>query len=505
MQDWKYLKSGSDVRGVALDGYKDQAVNLTPDMVETIAGAFALWLADQRACAPGSLKIALGRDCRLSSQTFAVSASIGLRREGVTVYDCGLCTTPAMFTATLPDSLDCDAAIMITASHLPWNRNGMKFITRQGGLSGSDIDEILEDCPGYAPPNKELGVSHRAEHLSRYSAQMTEAMRRRFGEKEPLLGMRIIVDAGNGVGGFFARDVLRPLGADITGSIYLEPDGRFPNHIPNPEDPQAMAAIVQAVADSQADLGIIFDTDCDRAAIVDRHGREINRDSLIALVATIMLEEEPGGTIVTDSVTSNALSEFIAALGGRHRRYRRGYAHVIGEARALDAIAGIETSGHCALRENYYLDDGAYLSLRIVERAARLNRAGKDITSLLAGLRLPKEECELRFAIQAGNFQSYAVQVLHGLSQAVTAHRGWYEEDSAEGIRVNCGVGFGDGWFLLRPSVHDPVMVLNMQSDVPGGLAAMAKTLYHMLEEVELLDISTLKPYICAQEENKDG
>ena len=172
----------------------------------------------------------------------------------------------------------------------------------------------------------------------------------------PLAGFRIVVDAGNGAGGFYARDVLEPLGADVSGSQFLEPDGRFPNHIPNPENPEAMASVCAATLKAGADLGVIFDTDVDRAGCVGADGREINRNRLIALAAAIVLEDAPGGTIVTDSVTSSGLKTFLEqTLGGVHCRFKRGYKNVINEAQRLCAAGvcaplAIETSGHAALR-----------------------------------------------------------------------------------------------------------------------------------------------------------
>jgi len=184
--------------------------------------------------------------------------------------------------------------------------------------------------------------------------------------EQPLQGLKIIVDAGNGAGGFYASQVLQPLGADTTGSQFLDPDGTFPNHIPNPENKGAMASIREAVLANQADLGIIFDTDVDRSAAVDPQGNELNRNRLIALVAAIVLREHPGSTIVTDSIISEGLTQFIADLGGVHHRFKRGYKNVINEAIRLNATGqeswlAIETSGHAAMRENYFLDDGAYL------------------------------------------------------------------------------------------------------------------------------------------------
>jgi len=180
--------------------------------------------------------------------------------------------------------------------------------------------------------------------------------------------------------------VLDQLGADTTGSQFLEPDGHFPNHIPNPENKEAMASIRDATLRTKAHLGIIFDTDVDRAAVVDMAGNEINRDRLIALIAAIILEEHPHSTVVTDSVTSNGLADFIAIKGGRHHRFKRGYKNVIDEGIRLnkegtECHLAIETSGHGAVKENYFLDDGAYLVVKILIKMAKMKPV--SVTSLI--------------------------------------------------------------------------------------------------------------------------
>lgn len=175
--------------------------------------------------------------------------------------------------------------------------------------------------------------------------------------------MQIIVNPGNGSGGFFTWNVLDKLGADTFGSLHLEPDGMFPNHIPNPEDPTAMSLTRTAVLRHRADLGIVFDTDVDRSGVVDSTGTAINGDRLIALMSAIVLREHPGTTIVTDARTSVALTDFITSRGGHHCLYRVGYRNVINKGMQLnrDGIEThlmMETTGHGSLRENYFLDDG---------------------------------------------------------------------------------------------------------------------------------------------------
>lgn len=335
--NWKKLQNGSDIRGVALEGVAGEHVNLTPEVAAVVAKAFVSWLGRHYPSEHPTL--AVGTDSRLSGPELKKAFIEGATSVGLTVYDCGLASTPAMFMTTVDDRQPVTGGVMITASHLPFNRNGIKFFTRDGGLEKQDIAEILDIAEkGELPVAADGGRSVDYDFMTRYKAHLTDYIRREVNAADhdhPLTGMHIVVDAGNGNGGFFV-DVLKNLGADTTGSQFINPDGRFPNHIPNPENKKAMESICQAVVNSHADLGIIFDTDVDRSAIVDRHGDPINRNSLIALIAAVILSEHPGSTVVTDSVTSDGLAEFIAAKGGKHHRFKRGYKNVIDEGIRLN-------------------------------------------------------------------------------------------------------------------------------------------------------------------------
>ena len=286
------------------------------------------------------------------------------------------------------------------------------------------------------------------------------------------------------------------MGADTTGSRYLDPDGMFPNHVPNPEDAVAMASICEAVRENNADLGVIFDTDVDRGGAVDSKGNEINRNRLVAVAAAIALEGNDGGTIVTDSITSAGLKEFIEKdLGGRHYRYRRGYKNVIDKALELNAQGincplAIETSGHAAMRENYFLDDGAYLCTKIIIKAAQLRKQGKDLSDLTAALKEPLESREVRFKITEKDFRACGERIIADLTAYAEKESGWQlADDNREGVRVSFDKENGDGWFLLRLSVHDPIMPLNIESDSAGGVDAIYKKLMEFLKTTKGLEI----------------
>ncbi|XP_039139228.1 phosphomannomutase/phosphoglucomutase isoform X1 [Dioscorea cayenensis subsp. rotundata] len=525
--DFQKLQNGSDIRGVAVAGVEGEPVSLTERVAEAIAAAFAAWLCDRKK-SDGSrpLRVSIGHDSRISAQTLQDAVSRGLAGAGFDVIQYGLASTPAMFNSTLTEDEDVfcpvDGSIMITASHLPYNRNGLKFFTNAGGLGKADIKDILEraaiiydNFSNDALKESELAVSaavRKADYMNIYTANLVEAVRRAAGNIEkPLEGFHIVVDAGNGAGGFFMGKVLEPLGAVTSGSQFLEPDGLFPNHIPNPEDKAAMRALTQAVLENKADLGIIFDTDVDRSAAVDSSGREFNRNRLIALMSAIVLEEHPGTTIVTDSVTSDGLTAFIEnKLGGKHHRFKRGYKNVIDEAIRLNFVGeeshlAIETSGHGALKENHWLDDGAYLMVKVLNKlaSARVSGSGcgsKVLTDMVDGLEEAEVAVELRLKIdqnhadlKGGSFRDYGEAVLKHLENMITSDSKLNRAPvNYEGVRVS---GHG-GWFLLRLSLHDPVLPLNIEAPsleeaVKLGLAVLAA-----VKEFAALDTSALDKFV---------
>ena len=502
--NWKALQNGSDIRGVALEGVAGENVNLTSEVVRKIGVAFKKWLEKQFNSEKTGLKVGVGMDSRLSGPELKTAVCESLSAAGCTVYDCGLASTPAMFMSTIYNEFNFDGAIMLTASHLPFNRNGLKFFTKNGGLEKADISAILELAEGVE--SEDYTHSQKIETaglMEVYAGSFVENIREKINAENynsPLAGFKIIVDAGNGAGGFYATEVIEKLGADITGSQFLDPDGNFPNHIPNPEDKAAMESIREAVIKNSADLGIIFDTDVDRAAVVDNEGNPVNRNGLVALMAAIILDEHPGTTIVTDSITSDGLQFFIEEkLKGKHHRFKRGYKNVINESIRLNKTGeeswlAIETSGHAALKENYFLDDGAYLVSKVVIKMAQLKKKNRTILNLVEELPQPKESSEVRMKINTGDFKSYGESVIDALRIFTENSTGWtVVPNNYEGIRVACDNNSGAGWFLLRLSLHDPVIPLNIESEKEGGVKEIAKTLVGFLNQFDKLDLSAFK------------
>ncbi len=496
MQKYMQFKSGTDVRGIAAEGVAGQEINLTDNAVRRITECFAIWLCKRLGKSSTDLKISVGHDSRISAQRIKGVVTKTLCDCGFSVLSCGLSSTPAMFMTTV--DLDCDAAIQITASHHPFNRNGLKFFTRNGGLEGSDINEILTLAESDVAVSTAKGSIAYVDYMTDYAARLRKMIINGVGSdvEKPLKGYKIVVDAGNGAGGFYATKVLAPLGADISGSQFLEPDGMFPNHIPNPENKEAMDSARRAVIAAGAQLGIVFDTDVDRAAVVDAKGGEINRNRLIALASYIALEGNEGGTVVTDSVTSDGLSVFInEELGGVHHRFKRGYKNVINEAmelnkKGINCPLAIETSGHAALRENYFLDDGAYLVTKIIIALAKLGKEGKTIDSLIDKLAEPYRSVEYRITLPTDDFKNVGAKVLEAFSEFATKYNGWsVVKNSYEGVRVSADKDNGDGWMLLRMSVHDPVMPLNIESNREGGCDGILETFKTFLSQFPNLSV----------------
>ena len=491
------LQNGSDIRGIAMG----PQANLTTKEVDTISRAFALWLAERtHHTAP---RVAVGMDARLSGPALKEACIAALADCGFFVLDCGMASTPAMFMTTVSNQTHCDGAVMLTASHLPSDRNGMKFFTSQGGLESDDIASLLSLARRPLPGGR-VGQVQALDFISLYAEGLRQKIQQETGQTEPLKGLKILVDAGNGAGGFYAEKVLKPLGADIQGSQFLEPDGHFPHHIPNPENAEAMQSLVDAVIRHNADFGLIFDTDVDRVGAVDKGGVVLNKNRLIAAISAILLRETPGAAIVTDSITSTGLAAFIKAHGGTHHRFKRGYKNVINEAIRLNRAGqytplAIETSGHAALKENYFLDDGAYLATRLVIEMARLHQKGLGIADLLADLSEPAESREFRLAIRTDAFRDFGQSLIQALSAYADTQPSFHPAlENHEGIRVQFSPEDGDGWFLLRLSLHEPLIAINIESEQAGGVRTIAQQLMKFLSAYqEELDLSSITSYFA--------
>ncbi|HFI0291807.1 TPA: phosphomannomutase/phosphoglucomutase [Streptococcus suis] len=493
------LQNGSDIRGIAI-ATDEYAVNLTPQAIKEVVRGLIHWLTQKpelaQAYQVGQLKIGIGRDSRLSGPDLVAAFTEEAVRLGIQLIDFGMATTPALFMSTQYPQFKCHAGVMITASHLPYYFNGLKIFSENGGAEHEDIDFILSH--GEDLPVSSLGSVTTADLMTPYARDLVGKIRTACGGQEkPLTGLNIIVDAGNGAGGFFAEKVLAELGADTTGSQFLDPDGTFSNHIPNPDNKEAMESIRQAVLKQGADLGIIFDTDVDRAALVTKSGQILNRNNLIAVLSQITLTEHPGTSIVTNSPTSEHLKVFIESLGGKQIRYISGYRNVINRAilanqEGVDCQLAIETSGHAAFKENYFLDDGTYVAAKILMLLPKLQAEGKSLDDLIVQLKQPLETQEVRFKLEATDYRALGEQVIADLRN--TSLEGFvFNPENEEGVRFDLTQPYGDGWLLLRMSLHEPLLVLQVENDQTGYIPAVLKTLSAFLDQYPAVNQEKLK------------
>uniref|UniRef100_A0A0E0GRC5 phosphoglucomutase (alpha-D-glucose-1,6-bisphosphate-dependent) n=1 Tax=Oryza nivara TaxID=4536 RepID=A0A0E0GRC5_ORYNI len=530
------LQNGPDVRGVALEGENGRAVDLTPLAVEVIAESFGEWLREELQQLEsgrdgGEVRVSVGRDPRLSGARLGAALFAGLARAGCSVFDVGLATTPACFMSTKLPRFSYDASIMMTASHLPYTRNGLKLFMKRGGLTSGEVEGVCDRAARkYVARKMGLGggrgmppVVMRVDLMSAYAQHLRNIIKE-----------RVIVNAGNGCGGFFTWDVLEKLGADTTGSLHLEPDGKFPHHMPNPEDTTAMSLTRDAVLDHGADLGVVFDTDVDRSGVVDATGAAINGDRLIALMSAIVLDEHPGTTVVTDARTSDGLTRFIQARGGHHCLYRVGYRNVIDKGVQLNADGVethlmMETTGHGALKENNFLDDGAYIVVKIIIEMVRMRLVGLEgsVGTLIMDLEEPAESKLMRMNIlgEAKYAKQRGTQAVETFRNHIQEGKlnGWVLDDCGDcSVSQGCLVDTNDdpfdvdaymyrakffdeykgelGWVHIRQSVHNPNIAINMQSSIPGGCKSMAKDLldrYLLTSGVnEFVDITEVQKFV---------
>ncbi|MCH5351626.1 MAG: phosphomannomutase/phosphoglucomutase [Clostridiales bacterium] len=500
MGNYEILKSGTDIRGRAIENNGKLAI-LTDKAVGDLAAAFVCWLSE--SLGRTNLKIAMGRDSRITGEHFSRVIVKTLRFSQLDFFDCGLISTPSAFMLTQFPSMKVDGAIMITASHHPYDINGLKFFTAEGGVNSAQLDEIIELADRGVRPNTNIhSTVLRKDGLRLYCDMLCETIRKGTGLFKPLKDMKIVVDAGHGAGGFFANRVLTPLGADVSGSQFLEPDGNFPAHKPNPEDPEAMESLKNRVLETGADLGIIFDADVDRCGLVAADGTEINRCALIALASALVLPEHPGATIVTDSVTTEGLRQFIENKGGRQKRFRRGYRNVIDEAKRLieegvDAPLAIESSGHAAFADNYFLDDGAYFIAKVLVALSKLRAEGLTLTDLIADLHTPLEEADIRLSLVGIDWRDTVGKILSRL-KVVSERLLKIPDESYEGVRAY--VAHAKGYFIVRASVHDPVIPIYIESDKVGGALSVARFLYSFMRGFRGVDVTPLKDFIAKAE-----
>ncbi len=389
---------------------------------------------------------AVGRDVRLSSPAIRVSLIDGLRATGAQVSDVGIVPTPVLYFAA--HDLKTDGAVMITGSHNPPEFNGFKVCRGTDPLTGEEIRSLMDviESRRFAQGN---GRAVQVEILDAYRRMLAS----KFSFERPL---KVVVDAGNGTSGGLAVQVLESFGHRVI-PIYCEPDGAFPNHHPDPSDPENLQDLIQTVRKEGADLGIAFDGDGDRAGVVDEQGQIIWPDYQMILFARDVLSRQPGAPIIFEVKCSMNLIRAIEEAGGRPVMWKAGHSLIRKKLKEEKAPLAGEYSGHTFFADDYFgFDDALYATLRLMDLMAR---ADAPLSGLLADV--PPLYASPEMKLRCPDEEKFAV--VQGLQDRL---EGEYPLVTIDGVRAD----FGDGWALVRASNTTPALTLRFEATSPGRM-----------------------------------
>ena len=442
-----------DIRGVIGE-------TLGPDDARAIGRGFATLL--RRA---GGRKVAVAYDGRVSSPILEHALVEGLTASGCDVRRIGLGPTPMLYYAEA-SAEDVDGGIQITGSHNPPNYNGFKMVFQGRPFFGADIQTLgrmaaegdWDDGTGSVETRKVLD-----DYVDRMLVGLDGIPRERLAE------LRVGWDAGNGAAG----PALEELVAKLPGehfTLYTDVDGHFPNHHPDPTVPENLEDLRRLVADKNLDFGIAFDGDGDRIGAIDGEGRVIWGDQLLMIYAEDLLRNRPGATIIADVKASRALFERVAELGGKPLTWKTGHSLIKSKMKEIQAPLAGEMSGHVFFADTYYgYDDALYAAIRLIAASARL---GKSVTELKSEMPEMLNTPELRFQVDESR-KFAAIQEVKDRLQGTAA-----EVNDTDGVRVTTT----DGWWLLRASNTQDVLVARAESRTQEGLDRLLAQIDAQLE-----------------------
>jgi len=411
---------------------------------------------------------AVGRDCRLSGEELERAAIEGLLEAGCGVHEIGPCTTPMNYFAG--GHLETDAALMITASHNPGHYNGFKVsgqgarpISYETGLGTIEkrVGELAAAGPAGRPPKKSGGSVESIDLFEEYRARLLALV------PETEVGpLTLAVDAANGMGGPMVSRLLPSWPRVRLHGLYLEPDGRFPNHEPNPLKKENMADLVRLLGEKKADLGAAYDGDGDRVMFVDEEGTIVRSDLVTALLAREFLAREPGAAVIYDPRSSRVVPETIRAAGGRPVECRVGHSYMKGALRESGGPVGGELSGHYYFRDLYCSDSADLALLKIM---ALMTRERKSLAEILRPLRKYHATGEINFEVadKDAMIERLARKFADG------------EQSRLDGITVR----FPEWWFNARKSNTEPLLRLNIEAETPERLAELRAMMEKILRQ----------------------
>jgi phosphomannomutase len=430
-----------DIRGVYNTDFDD-------GFGELLGRTYVTYMKENKGLANPT--VVLGHDARLSSPSIVKAVAKGIMESGGNVIHIGMVTSPVCYFATF--TLEgVDGAIQITGSHNPPEYNGFKVSVGKATIFGEEIQKlrvIMEKGQFPKGSGKESSHDIFPAYFARYKKE--------FGI---LKDVKVVLDCGNGAGGVVARGLFNAVGLNPT-ILFEEPDGRFPNHHPDPTVEKNLVDLQAQVKKEGAVCGIGFDGDADRIGVVDHTGKMIYGDELMVIIARSILETQKGAKIVGDVKCSDRLYQDIAKHGGIPIMWKTGHSLVKEKIKVENAPFGGEMSGHVFFADrNYGYDDAPYAALRLAEI---LSKTGKTIPQLLEGLPSAFNTPEIRI----DTTEEKKVLIVQKMIEVFGKGGPDFKADLTDGIRLS----FADGWALCRSSNTQPVLVVRYESTTQEGL-----------------------------------
>lgn len=406
----------------------------------------------------GEKKIIIGRDVRISSPQIATTLQKGLNESGCDVIDLGVVPTPVLYFSLFHYNIS--TGVMITASHNPKEFNGFKVCLDKSTIYGREIQKLKSIINEGKFVSGRGGVE-KYDIISRYIDYVV-------GLVSIKKGLKVVVDTGNGTCGPIIEEILKKIGADYQ-LLYKEPDGNFPNHLPDPTVEKHITKLIETVKKGDFNCGIGLDGDGDRIGVLDENGEIVWGDVLLAIYAERVLREKPGAKIIFEVKCSKGLIERIEELGGIPLMYKTGHSLIKAKMKEENSPLAGEMSGHIFFADRYYgYDDALYASLRLLET---LSEDGKlsDFAN-----KVPKYFSTPEIRIEMADERKFNI-----VEQLKTYFKKSYNVIDIDGVRVD----FSDGWGLVRSSNTQPVMVLRFEAKTEKRLEEIRKLFFDKLEE----------------------
>lgn len=408
----------------------------------------------------GVSRVSLGRDCRLSSPELKEALERGLTHTGMNVVDIGMVPTPLLYFSLF--HLKVQGGIQITGSHNPPDYNGFKICLGKSTVYGEEIQKIREITRRGTFPKAEgssESLNLKEDYLNFVRSRLVPGKRKR----------RVVVDAGNGVAGMVAPELYEGMGVEVT-PLFCEPDGRFPNHHPDPTIPEFLEPLIQKVSKSRADLGIAFDGDADRIGVVDNEGRIVWGDQLMILFSRDLLREHPGAKIIGEVKCSQVFYDDVRKNGGIPIMWKAGHSLIKGKMREEQALFAGEMSGHIFFADRYLgYDDAVYAGARLLEILTRTDHSVRDLIS-----DVPRMVNTPEIRLDCPDEEKFQV-----VAELASEFKKDYDVIDIDGARVL----MDGGWGLVRASNTQPVLVLRFEAESADKLAEIRRVFMEKVEK----------------------